>query len=81
MKNLTKAKEATKSKAEKAGDMAKTAADKGLYVVDPDRIGAGPPQEGKYTESKKSYFVRKYMELHSARSISVLAPVEQEQDV
>ena len=59
----------------------KTAADKGLYVVDPDRIGAGPPKEGKYTESKKSYFVRKYMEVHSARSTSEPAPVEHEQDV
>ena len=59
----------------------KTAAEKGLYVVDPDRIGAGPPQEGKYTESKKSYLVRKYMEVHSTRSTSVPAPVEHEQDV
>ena len=62
-------------------EVKKTAADKGLYVVDPDRIGAGPPQEGKYTESKKSYFVRKYMELHSTRSTPVPAPVEHEQDV
>ena len=46
----------------------KTAAEKGLYVVDPDRIGAGPPQKGKYTESKKSYYVRKYMEIHAANS-------------
>ncbi len=62
-------------------ELKKTAADKRLYVVDPNRIGAGPPQEGKYTESKKSYFVRKYMELHSARSTSVPAPVEHEQNV
>ena len=62
-------------------EVKKTAADKGLYVVDPNRIGAGPPQEGKYTESKKSYFVRKYMELHSDRSISLPATVEYEQDV
>ena len=44
----------------------KTAADKGFYVVDPDRIGAGPPQEGNYSESKKSYYARKYMEAQSA---------------
>ena len=46
----------------------KTAAENGLYLVDPDRIGAGPPQEGKYTESKKSYYVRKYMEIHAANT-------------
>ena len=46
----------------------KKAADKGFYLVDPDRIGAGPPKEGKYTESKKSYFVRKYMEIHAGNS-------------
>ena len=62
-------------------EVKKTAAGKGLYLVDPNRIGAGPPQDGKYTESKKSYFVRKYLELHSTRSISVPAPVEHEQDV
>ena len=46
----------------------KTAAGKGLYVLDPNRIGAGPSQQGKYTESKKSYFARKYMEIHSCNS-------------
>ena len=61
-------------------EVKKTAADKGFYVVDPDRIGAGPPKEGKYTESKKSYFVRKYMEIHSTRFVSKAAPVEHEQD-
>ncbi len=46
----------------------RVAAEKGLYIVDPERIGAGPPKEGKYTESKKSYYVRKYMEAQAARS-------------
>ena len=58
----------------------KTTSGKGLYLVDPDRIGAGPPQEGEYTESKKSYFVRKYMEIHFGRSTPVTAPAEYEQD-
>ena len=44
----------------------KTAAANGWYVGASERIGAGPPQEGKYTESKKSYYVRKYMEIHAA---------------
>ena len=62
-------------------EVEKTAFVQGLYAVDPDRIGAGPPQEGKYTEYKKSYFVRKYMEVHFARSTSVPALVDHEQDV
>ena len=41
---------------------AKACADKGLYVVDP---GAGVA--GKYTESKKSYYARKYMDIHFSR--------------
>ncbi len=49
-------------------EVKKKVADKGLYVIDPNRIGAGPPQEGKYTESKKSYFVRKYMEIHAGNN-------------
>ena len=58
----------------------KVAAKKGFYIVTPERKGAGPPKEGKYTESKKSYFVRKYMEMHATRSARVLAPVECEPD-
>lgn len=59
----------------------KTAADKGFYVVDPDRIGAGPPQEGIYSESKKSYYARKYMEARCARSKLGATPIERESDV
>ena len=58
-----------------------TAADKGFYVVDPNRIGAGPPQEGKYTESKKSYYARKYMKAQSARSKLEATPIERKSDV
>ena len=59
----------------------KTATDKGFYVVDPDRIGAGPPQEGNYSESKKSYYARKYMEAQSARSKLEATPIERDLDV
>ena len=59
----------------------KTAAEKGFYVVDPDRIGAGPPQEGNYSESKKSYYARKYMEPQSDRSTLETTPIERESDV
>ena len=48
----------------------KTATKTGLYIVTPDRKGAGPPKEGKYTESQRSYYARKYMQLQSARSTS-----------
>ena len=48
----------------------KTAAEKGFYVVTPERKGAGPPKEGKYTESQRSYYARKYMQIHSVRSAS-----------
>ena len=41
---------------------------KGFYIVTPERKGAGPPKEGKYTESQRSYYARKYMQIHSARS-------------
>ena len=59
----------------------KTAGDKSFYVVDPDRIVAGPPQEGNYSESKKSYYARKYMEAQSARSKLEATPIERESDV
>ena len=45
-------------------------AKKGFYIVTPERKGAGPPKEGKYTESQRSYYARKYMQIHSARSAS-----------
>ena len=56
------AKEPVKKTAKKA------AAKKGFYIVTPERKGAGPPKEGKYTESQRSYYARKYMQIHSARS-------------
>ena len=49
---------------------AKAAAKKGFYIVTPERKGAGPPKEGKYTESQRSYYARKYMQIHSARSVA-----------
>ena len=48
----------------------KVAAKKGFYIVTPERKGAGPPKEGKYTESQRSYYARKYMQIHSAQSAS-----------
>ncbi len=59
----------------------KTAANKGFYVVDSDLIGAGPPQEGDYSESKKSYYARKYMEAQSDRSKLEATPIERESNV
>ena len=44
------------------------AAKKGLYIVTPERKGAGPPKNDKYTESQRSYYARRYMQIHSARS-------------
>ena len=49
---------------------AKAVAKKGFYIVTPERKGAGPPKEGKYTESKRSYYARRYMQIHSARLAS-----------
>jgi len=49
---------------------AKAAAKKGFYIVTPERKGAGPPKEGVYTESQRSYYARKYMEIHSAQAAS-----------
>ena len=43
---------------------------KGFYFVTPERKRAGPPNEGKYTESQRSYYARKYMQIHSVRSAS-----------
>ncbi len=48
----------------KATRVAKT----GLYIVEPERKGAGPPRKGKYTESQRSYYARNYMKIHSART-------------
>lgn len=55
---------------QREGVMPKTVANKlGLYVVNPDRIGAAPerPKDAKSNESQKSYYTRKYMELHAAK--------------
>ncbi len=46
------------------------AAKKGFYIVTPERKGAGPTKDGKYTESQRSYYARRYMQIHSARSTS-----------
>ena len=46
----------------------KAAAKKGFYIVTPERKGAGPPKKGTYTESQRSHYARKYMQIHSARS-------------
>ena len=54
----TKAKKVTTEKAAK----------KGFYIVTPERKGAGPPKNDKYTESQRSYYARRYMQIHSARS-------------
>ena len=54
----TKAKNATTEKAAK----------KGFYIVTPERKGAGPAKDSKYTESQRSYYARRYMQIHSARS-------------
>ena len=47
---------------------AEKAAQKGFYIVTPERKGAGPPKNDKYTESQRSYYARRYMQIHSARS-------------
>ena len=46
----------------------RAAVKKGFYIVTPERKGAGPPKEGIYTESQRSYYAREYMQIHSARS-------------
>jgi hypothetical protein len=55
-----------KTKAKKI--TAEKAAKKGFYIVTPERKGAGPPKNDKYTESQRSYYARRYMQIHSARS-------------
>ena len=47
---------------------AEKAAKKGFYIVTPERKGAGPSKNDKYTESQRSYYARRYMQIHSARS-------------
>ena len=53
----TKAKNATAEKAAKNG----------FYIVTPERKGAGPPKNDKYKEGQRSYYARRYMQIHSAR--------------
>ena len=55
-----------KIKAKKA--TTEKAAKKGFYIVTPERKGAGPPKDGRYTESQRSYYARRYMQIHSARA-------------
>ena len=55
-----------KTKAKKV--TSESAAKKGFYIVTPERKGAGPPRNDKYTESQRSYHARRYMQIHSARS-------------
>ena len=47
---------------------AEKAAKKGFYIVTPERKGAGPSKNDKYTESQRSYYARRYMQIHSARA-------------
>ena len=47
---------------------AEEVAKKGFYIVTPERKGAGPPKNDKYTESQRSYYARRYMQIHSARA-------------
>ena len=54
----TKAKKVTTEKAAK----------KGFYIVTPERKGAGPPKNDKYTESQRSYYARRDMQIHSRRA-------------
>ena len=46
----------------------KKAAKKGFYIVTPEHKDAGPPKDNKYTESQRSYYALRYMQIHSARS-------------
>ena len=46
----------------------KEAAKKGLYIVTPERKGAGPARYGKYMESHISFQARKHMQIHYAQS-------------
>ena len=55
-----------KTKAKKVNT--EKAVKKGFYIVTPERKGAGPPKNDKYTESQRSYYARRYMQIHSARS-------------
>ena len=48
-------------KAEAKKNAAKSVAKKGFYIVVLERKVAGPAKEGKYTESQRSYYARKYM--------------------
>ena len=42
----------------------------GLYIIDPNRIGAAPskPKDAADNESQKAYYARKYMEIHAANT-------------
>ena len=44
------------------------AAKKDFYTVTSERKGTGSLKNDKYTESQRSYYARRYMQIHSARS-------------
>ena len=51
----------------------KTSANMGLYLVKPEvkpGLGCPVPKDAKPTESPKAYYARKYMDMHSARSVA-----------
>ena len=55
-----------KTKAKKVNT--EKAVKKGFYIVTPERKGAGSPKNDKYTESQRSYYARRYMQIHSTQS-------------
>ena len=51
----------------------KTSAGMGLYLVKPEvkpGLVCPVPKDAKPTESQKAYYARKYMEIHSAQSVT-----------
>ena len=42
----------------------------GLYIIDPNRIGAAPskPKDAADNEGQKAHYVRKYTEIHAANT-------------
>ena len=50
----------------------KTSANMGLYLVKPEvkpGLVCPVPKDANPTESQKAYYARKYMEMHSTRSV------------
>jgi len=51
----------------------KTSANMGLYLVKPEvkpGLVCPVPKDAKPTESPKAYYARKYMEMHSIRTVA-----------